>query len=578
MTPEHTAAAALTLALELPATMIDLASADTAIGSSLHESLERHVTELMTALGIPGPCRAEVSVRSDDVPPGDKLLRVTVDGRHARYPDEMLVRAFSYVTERIPDPEISPATIRQWIEHGSHASADAHAQAMVVEFLSLACMETLKYQPSLLFGPAQAAAYAGSMTQAAGANRAASAVDVNGTWLMNVLGQVLDLRISIADQAAVADVLARGFAIDRSPQDIAEDVIDRLRSDAIEVRAQRTYLEQLTSRWEEDAPAMFPFMRDGLFEELGLVFPSLRFVEDDRLKASCLAFKVNDLVFLPLRGLEAGELLVNDTVQRLRLSDLQGVATLNPATGQPASVIGSTVEVPPDLTTWNQMQFVVLGLAEFLRQHGWCVVHVQGVRQLLESLGRALPALKALVVSRVSDQDLARVMRALVRDRASARNLPLILERWLDYDMLRRQNATPPIAAREATRRNALEFVRAGLAREIASKVTRHTNTAVVYLVDTNIARLTAMHSVSELGETGDAILQAIRAELAHLPRTAQVPHLLVFTESRATLQRLVASEFPRMTVFAHEELPPGTNVMPVARIAFSAPAASAAG
>jgi len=72
------------------------------------------------------------------------------------------------------------------------------------------------------------------------------------------------------------------------------------------------------------------------------------------------------------------------------------------------------------------------------------------------------------------------------------------------------------------------------------------------------------------LGNHGDDILRALRAELAYLPPTALIPSVLTFVEARSTLQRLVNSEFPRMSVIAHEELPPGINVQPVARISLA--------
>ena len=560
----------LTLRLDLPTSLSRLAEPAATLHLALRASIVAGLAELMTALGIPGQASVEIAAAADEVAAGGRVMRVTVDGRRTRYPDDVLLYAYAYVNERLLDPDATPARISDWLKERCEGSPDEAARNAVVEFLCLSCLEILKRQPSVLFGPAHAVAYAAALqeTRRAGADTSGPTVDAD--WLAPILAQVLDLKISLANRQRVADVLARGRAAAQSADAVVEDLIDALAADVVEIQAPRSYLQELTTRWAQDGPGTFSFLRDGMLLELGLAFPPLRFVAAEGLKANCFAFKVNHVASLPLRGLDPEQWLVNDTADRLRLNNIEAIATVSPATGQPNSIMNARAEGPADLTTWNQVQHLVLCLAEFLRQDGWRLVHRSGVQDQLRKLESVLPALVTIVRTRLSDDAITRVLRALIRDRTSVRNLRTILGRWLDYDALERTGLAGPAGSsvsHDAALASALAFVRVGLGPEIAQKAARDTDTAVVYLLDSEIERLTAHQSVQQLADKGDDILRAVRTELAYLPATAQVPSLLTFTESRATLQLLVASEFPRISVIAHEELPPGINVMPVARI-----------
>jgi type III secretion protein V len=138
----------------------------------------------------------------------------------------------------------------------------------------------------------------------------------------------------------------------------------------------------------------------------------------------------------------------------------------------------------------------------------------------------------------------------------------VILERVVEWKSLRSElsEGSPWI---EYARQNPLAFVRMGLCDQIADKASRGTNTVVVYLLDP------ALEHAIRVGSEGvdDTLLAACYEEFAHLPPTAARPYILTGLETRQAVQDLLRSEFPRYAVLAHEELPPATNVQPVARI-----------
>src|SRR5262249_25707535 len=139
----------------------------------------------------------------------------------------------------------------------------------------------------------------------------------------------------------------------------------------------------------------FAMMRDGLFYELGLRYPKFRFVPVEGLKPNSFTFKISHLTTLPRIGLQPNECLVNDTPDRLRLLNIQGKAAINPANGNECGIIDTTfqhIALSADLTTWNQMAYLVLCFSTDLRENGDCFLHRQAVQNSFEQLERAFPA------------------------------------------------------------------------------------------------------------------------------------------------------------------------------------------
>jgi len=555
----------LTITIELPDSLSALRDdSKSALNQTLREAAESGVSELMKTLGVPGSARVAVTKQSAT---SDRVIRLMVDGRPTRYPDELLALAYGYVNSELLDLDVKAPVIVKWLKGLCENADDAAGVQAAVEFVSCASLEIIKRQPAVLLGEEQVSAYAQALRDAqhgsAGFNPPAA------DWLRRLLAQLLEMRISLANVPTVASVLAPESGSPRSLDPVVEDLIDVLRAGSVEIQVPRALLRQLTTRWEQDGLTSFPALRDGLLVELGIDVPPFKFVAAENLKANSLAFKVNHVASLPFVGLRTDQCLVNDSADNVRKHNIDATPTMNPATGQPGSVIDAELQSRVDslgFTTWNQMQHLTLCVTEFLRRYAWCTVHRRGVHDQLENLETYFPKLVATVRARHSEEEITLLLRSLVRERVSVQNLRAIFEAWLDSDLLSSAHGNSG-RWRGAVSAAPLAIARVGLGHEIANRAARRTSTVVVYLLDPEIERLVSSFSFSQIGERGDAFLNGLRAELAYLPPNAQVPNVLTFAECRATLQQLVVSEFPRMSVIAHEELPPGINVMPIARI-----------
>jgi type III secretion protein V len=558
----------LSLRLELPEALAVCADNAAGLKMVLCEAIDRHTQELLDRLGI--PAEAGIAIAVGPMQTEGEPMRLSLGATRFRYSRELLQRLYSYIREEPLDPLVNGERITRWLrEHCSTAGTGDDART-AVEFIALACVEMLKTDPAALLGPDQARAYGTLLTQATtvpGDDLASTLLDP--IWLTEVLAEVLSLGISIADVNAMAKVIPPGRADDRSLAQVTEDVIEASRPDVIEIQMATSLLREMTTGMGADDARIFPFLREGLFEELGLELPRFRFVAIDTMRPQMFRFKVNHLESLPFRALSPAELLVNDTADRLRLTAIDATPTINPASGQPGSIVDVSRKdqaIAMGLTTWNQVQHLVLCLADHLRQNGYGLAHRQWVRGRLRSLRSWCPALVTTVLARWSDDDITGLVRDLLLDGVSVGNWRAILDSLVELDAAKQEPSDLMPPWRKYAHDHPLAFVRIGLGRHIAHTAARQTCTVVVYLLDPAIERAVGTPS-SLSSETAEAILEAFAQEMAALPPTAQRPHVLTVLEVRRPLQNLLRTRFPRISVIAHEELPPGVNVQPVARI-----------
>lgn len=588
----------VTLSLELDISLSWVFDPDDSIYKSVHLALLTGLTELMETLGIPGAVAIEIRAVKEKPMRRDQFLRMYIHGQLCRYSDQLLRYVHSYVNSSHLDPRATPGNIMAWLNllHKNESETTHLSNEKVVTFFNLTCLEIIKNQPSVLLGLDQVADYLATLpdsrSEDESANQPSSTRLADSGWLLSVLKEVLDLKISIADKQSVAKILGKGQ--EQSREDVLEDLISALRPDSIEIRLPLDYLKQITILDQEKGIESFTDLRTSLFDELGMRYPNFHFVVVENIKSNSFAIKINHLTMLPMMGLQSDQCLINETMERLRLMNIQGTATSNPATDMEGSLIDSghqDVVVAVGLTTWNQLEYLILTLAEILRANSKCFLHHQSVQGLLDQLKSIYPALINTINLKVSVTQITRVLRALVAEQISIKNLKLILERLLEYNYTlagASKRGTTDIISTTSEQLGSLHFddsfdlisfIRSGMKRQIGQKYSRGTSTVVVYLLDQEMERFLLEHLSFEAGEMlgtkiddheCDKILDAIRTEIAYLPSTVTKPAILTTVDIRASLREIIAPEFPRMPVISFLDLPSNMNVQPVARISLS--------
>ena len=423
-----------------------------ALTDQVHAALQATLSQLLATLGIPARPALMLEFIADELPDG-RLFELDITDRLCPCPDELLLTTYSYVLRW---PQVEPgalAALRGWL-----AESDAPT---VAEWLSLTVRYALACRPSVLLSEPQAAAYCAALLGSPTSQQ-----------LSPVLRKVLDMGISLADRAAVGAALAESG----HSWAAAEQLIAALRPDVLEIRVEPSYLRQVTI---EHGPRLFdellPFMRDGLFVELGMSYPTFRFVADDTLHPRAFAFTINHLVGLPMVGLASDKILVNDTSDRLRLMNVDGEAAGNPATYQPAALVDARHKEQLEaagLTTWDDLGYFILAFAAELRRNGARLMDLRLAEQMLSQLSQVYPALERATREHIAPARLAGILRELAADQLSIRNLRCILDRLLEYELFVGEGDLG-------------DFVRAGMRNFIGHKLSRGTSTAEARVCET---------------------------------------------------------------------------------------------
>jgi len=326
-------------------------------------------------------------------------------------------------------------------------------------------------------------------------------------------------------------------------------------------------------------------MRDRLFYELGMRYPPLRFVVSDTLPENAFAFKIHAWPTMSRIGLGADQLLVNDTVDRIALLSIKGSAAINPGNGSECSVISTAdgaVAESAGLTTWNEQDYLILCLSAELRRRAARFINVRTVEDDLRRL-EPFPNLVGYAKEKIGLEQMARVLRNLVSEEVSIRNLRAILEHMLEFDYIRCDSTKFIVLDdRMPTKRKPemswlrdprvlADFVRTRMKRYISDKYARGGSTLKAYLLDAGIEGLLERNEArgTELSETErDQVLAGIARELGRVPPSAQASPLLTTIEVRSALRKVTKLRFPQLPVLCYQELTPDSSIEPLARIA----------
>ncbi|GEJ59192.1 flagellar biosynthesis protein FlhA [Anaeromyxobacter diazotrophicus] len=373
-------------------------------------------------------------------------------------------------------------------------------------------------------------------------------------WSVGGALWLLSRRASKAEQAAAAK--PRAPAEPKGP----ERVQDLLAVEALELEVGFGLVPLIDLAKGAELPGRVTALRKQLAGDLGVVLPSVHLRDNLRLEAN--QYRVL------LRGLEIGKGVAHaDRLMALDPSggapSIDGLRGHDPAFGLPAvwvvpadraraEAAGLTLVDPPSVMTTH--------LAELLRRHAHELMGRQEAQELLAVVGKEAPKLvEDVVPGSVSLGELVRVLRGLLRESVSIRDLRTILEAVADAAP--RSKETPWL----------VEQARRRLARQITARVAG---------ADGVVKALTLERA------TEDALRQSLGAsdgEAALAPDVDTARRLIGSLESHA--QRLATAGLPvvllappdlRRPIFdfgarfvsdlwvvAARELVPGTTVEP---------------
>src|SRR5262245_61461932 len=106
----------VTLILEVDSSLDRVLSAADPLHKAVHRCILQGLVELLKTLGVPGVPAVRISPLNGNTRRADKVMRVYVNGKLCRYPDELLRHVYSYVCGSHLDPEAKPQKILDWLK------------------------------------------------------------------------------------------------------------------------------------------------------------------------------------------------------------------------------------------------------------------------------------------------------------------------------------------------------------------------------------------------------------------------------------------------------------------------------
>jgi type III secretory pathway component EscV/tetratricopeptide (TPR) repeat protein len=327
---------------------------------------------------------------------------------------------------------------------------------------------------------------------------------------------------------------------------------------------------------DDAAPAeMLASMPDGLFYELGIMVPEVQVRTDHDLKGAEFRIRLNGLEYPPTTGLRHNEFFVNDTADRLTLLDIKARQAVNPENGREGAIVGEEQAETckkAGLTTWGRQGYLVLKLCAEIRKAAPRFQTDDVTQFILDSLSEALPDLVGAALGRYNLSQIAQVLRELLDEEISIRDLRSILESLLsldgttDVDLNRFivfvANAdclclvSPARGTSDLTAAQLADFVRMNLKRYISYKYARGGGSLVVHRLDPAIEKRISDVGAQPLTEgEHEKLRTAIDEEVGSLPPTANFPVLLTTFELRRVLRKIIEDKFPQLAVLSYQEL-----------------------
>jgi flagellar biosynthesis protein FlhA len=293
----------------------------------------------------------------------------------------------------------------------------------------------------------------------------------------------------------------------------------------------------------------------------GVVIPPVRIKDNIRLAPGAYRIMIGGQEVA--RGeIEPGQLLAMDG--GATSGPISGKATSDPAFGLPAWWIGDGARDEAEIlgyTVIDPTSVLVTHLSETLRTSLGDVLSRDDVKELVETVKKSAPAVvEELVPEKMGYGEVQHVLRNLLREGVSLRNMPAILEVLADNA----QRTKDPEAL--------TELVRQRLGRALCEQHADRDGTLHAVTLDPEIENrlmLAVSGAQDPAGAVGPAYLQALMEQvgkqIAQFGRGGRDVVLLVRSNVRRFLNELARASLPKVAVLSYNEVVPARSVETVA-------------
>ena len=305
--------------------------------------------------------------------------------------------------------------------------------------------------------------------------------------------------------------------------------------------------------------------RQLLYSDLGVAFPLFDLAVGPLDKDSFQL--VIDGVPIATGEMPPDRLVVLDTLDHTKLIGVQGEES-KPLWGE-APMVLSPVEARPKLeAALMPVQSIEEAMSRFvshrLPDQAGQFLGIQETRALLSGMESVYGELVKEVQKHVPLPKLADVLRRLVEEKVSIRNLRIVLEALVEWGQ---KEKDPVLLA---------EYVRSALGRQICNRYAVNNRTIPAYVLEPETeglirdsVRHTSVGSFLSLGaDKSRKLLNVIREKTGDLGEHQGTPVMLTSMDARRFLRGFLQNNGIDLPILSHQELAKGFDVQPLGTIA----------
>ena len=303
-----------------------------------------------------------------------------------------------------------------------------------------------------------------------------------------------------------------------------------------------------------------------LFRELGIVLPPATVICDVDLSEPDFRIQLNDIRMPPVAGLHQDQLLVDCPPEDLQQRAVAAQGFVHPFTGNLCALVQNGADVLErcrPFATCGPVGFIILNVNTEIRRNAGHFLTSEGVKCSLDLLRDRFPVLVDTVLDRFDILELTAVLRDLLHEEVSIRDLRGILESLLSIEGLGVAPAAWDVAWCSS-------WVRPDLKRQLAHRFSKGGATLAVHLLDSDLeARVVESDRRLLAPEEQRRLLASVSKAVDHSSPGRPPAVILTSSAARRKLHQLVAKEFPSLGVLSYEELSPDMNIKSLGTLAW---------
>ena len=356
-------------------------------------------------------------------------------------------------------------------------------------------------------------------------------------------------------QAAALEVPAESDKAKSEEEKVTpENVVELLQVDPVEVEIGYSLISLVDTSQGTNLLDRITLIRRQCAMELGFIVPSIRIRDNMKLKGNDYTIKI--------KGTEVarGELMPDQLLAMdvgMAHGTLPGVATREPAFNLNAYWIQEGLKEKAEslgYTVVDAISVISTHLTEIVKQYAYELVTRQEIKNILDSLKKKSPAVvEDVVPTIVTVGDILKVVKNLLKEKVSIRNMITILETLADYAPITKDIDT------------LTEYVRHALSRSLSRQYQVEENKMRVLTLDPQLEEFLAAsvkrteHAAYLAIEPKKAqeVLSSVGREVEKVMKRGEQPVVLCSPQIRMHLKKFTERQFPNLVILSFNEIAP---------------------